>query len=139
MWVDPGIGFGKTTAHNLALLANLDLLVADGHPVLVGTSRKRSLGVLLARSDQGMSPHPGPPGGQAYFDGPEPVEVADRLDGSLVTATWAMINGARMIRAHDVAATVRAAVIAVGRLPAVTAHQPPATAVRAGRPTGREE
>jgi dihydropteroate synthase len=119
VWVDPGIGFGKTTAHNVALLAHLDRLAAEGFPVLVGTSRKRSLGVLLARSDLGSVLHPGPPGGRAYFEGPEPVDLADRLDGSLATATWAMIQGARMIRAHDVGSTVRAAALVAGRVPAV--------------------
>jgi dihydropteroate synthase len=119
VWVDPGIGFGKTTAHNVALLAHLDRLAAEGFPVLVGTSRKRSLGVLLARSDLGSALHPGPPGGRAYFEGPEPVDLADRLDGSLATATWAMIQGARMIRAHDVGPTVRAAALVAGRVPAV--------------------
>ena len=112
LWVDPGIGFGKTTAHNVTLLARLDELVADGTPVVVGTSRKRSLGVLLARSDAGMAPHPGPSGGAAAFDGPDPVDVADRLIGSLSTATWAMILGARMVRVHDVGATVQAVSIA---------------------------
>lgn len=108
IWVDPGIGFGKTTAHNVALLARLDELVADGVPVVVGTSRKRSLGVLLARSDAGLGAHPGPPGGTAEFEGPEPVPVAQRLVGSLCTATWAMIQGAAMVRVHDVAETVKA-------------------------------
>jgi dihydropteroate synthase len=112
VWVDPGIGFGKTTAHNLALLGRLDELVADGTPVVIGTSRKRSLGVLLARSDAGMAPHPGPPGGDAALDGPDPVPVEDRLAGSLSTATWAMIVGARMVRVHDVGATVRAVAVA---------------------------
>ncbi len=108
IWVDPGIGFGKTTAHNLSLLARLDELVDDGVPVVVGTSRKRSLGVLLARSDAGAVAHPGPPGGDAMFEGPEPVPVQDRIAGSLSTATWAMILGARMVRVHDVGATVGA-------------------------------
>jgi dihydropteroate synthase len=117
VWVDPGIGFGKTTAHNVSLLAHLDRLVAEGFPVLIGTSRKRSLGVLLARSDLGAVLHPGPPGGRAYFEGPEPVDLADRLDGSLATATWAMIQGARMIRAHDVGPTVRAAALVAGTVP----------------------
>ncbi|UDY34446.1 dihydropteroate synthase [Dermatobacter hominis] len=112
VWVDPGIGFGKTTAHNLALLGRLDELVADGTPVVVGTSRKRSLGLLLARSDAGMAPHPGPPGGSAAFEGPGPVPVEDRLAGSLSTATWAMILGARMVRVHDVGATVQAVAVA---------------------------
>ena len=112
LWVDPGIGFGKTTGHNVALLARLDELVADGTPVVVGTSRKRSLGVLLARSDAGLEPHPGPVGGSGDFDGPEPTAVTDRLTGSLSTATWAMILGARMVRVHDVGATVRAVAVA---------------------------
>jgi dihydropteroate synthase len=111
VWVDPGIGFGKTTAHNVALLARLDELVAEGFPVAVGTSRKRSLGVLLARADAGLAAHPGPAGGTAGFEGPEPVPVGDRLVGSLVTGCWAMILGARMVRVHDVGATVRAAVV----------------------------
>src|SRR4051794_18208755 len=46
VWIDPGIGFGKTTAHNLSLLAHLEALVTIGHPVLVGTSRKGFLGAL---------------------------------------------------------------------------------------------
>lgn len=112
VWADPGIGFGKTTAHNLAILARLDDLVDDDTPIVVGTSRKRSLGVLAARSDAGMVAHPGPPGGSASFEGPAPVtptDLSDRLAGSLSTASWAMIVGARMVRVHDVGATVRAA------------------------------
>jgi len=95
VWVDPGIGFGKTTAHNLALLGHLDDLVqaaagagCDG--VMVGTSRKRFLGVLAA--------------------GPEsaaPAPLADRLEGSLATAAAALVAGVGMVRVHDVAATVQ--------------------------------
>ena len=95
VWIDPGIGFGKTADHNLALLAHLDALVAAGFPVVVGTSRKRFLGQLLASAD-------GLPAG-------EMVPVGDRLEGSVATAAWAMWHGAKMIRAHDVGATVRAA------------------------------
>ncbi|MGH9028724.1 MAG: dihydropteroate synthase, partial [Acidimicrobiales bacterium] len=91
VWVDPGIGFGKTDGHNLSLLRHLDELASQGFPVLVGTSRKGFLGRLPAR------------------DGGSPVPVDDRLAGSLATATWAMLNGARMVRAHDVAATLQAA------------------------------
>lgn len=86
VWVDPGIGFGKTSAHNLTLLAHLRVLVALGRPVLVGTSRKAFLGALAGGS---------PPG--------------DRLEGSLATAVWAMTQGVGMVRVHDVAATVGAA------------------------------
>jgi len=93
VWIDPGIGFGKTVAHNLELLARLDELVGTGLPVLLGTSRKRFLGVLLAEADGTADPTP--PG--------------DRLEGSLATAVWGYAAGARMVRAHDVAATVAAA------------------------------
>lgn len=85
VWVDPGIGFGKTAAHNLSLLRHLDELVAGGHPVLVGASRKSFLGALL---------------------GGAPVD--DRLEGSLAVAVWAAGAGAAMVRVHDVAATVQA-------------------------------
>jgi dihydropteroate synthase len=95
VWVDPGIGFGKTLAHNLDLLANLDVLVAAGYPVLVGTSRKSSLGRLAARADG--TDEPSPPG--------------DRLAGSVATAVWAYQRGVAMVRAHEVAATVRAAAV----------------------------
>lgn len=98
VWIDPGIGFGKTHAHNLTLLAHLDELVATGFPVLVGASRKGFLGTLLGRSD----------GGDA------PASVDDRLEGSLATATWAMACGVRMVRAHDVRATVQAALVIGG-------------------------
>lgn len=85
VWIDPGIGFGKATAHNLALLRHLGRLVDTGFPVLVGTSRKRFLGELA---------------------GGAPVD--DRLEGSLATAVWATTAGAACVRVHDVAATVQA-------------------------------
>jgi dihydropteroate synthase len=96
VWVDPGIGFGKTMAHNLALLAHLPELVdaadaAGCAGVLVGASRKRFLGVLAAR------------GAVA------PVPVGDRVEGSLATAAAAMVSGVGMVRVHDVAATVQVA------------------------------
>jgi dihydropteroate synthase len=93
VWIDPGIGFGKTAAHNWALLAHLDRFVATGRPVLVGASRKQFLGVALAASD-GV---------------PAPTAVDDRREASVAVATWAMHAGARMIRAHDVRMTVHAA------------------------------
>lgn len=113
VWIDPGIGFGKTTAHNLALLAATDRLASLGAPLVVGTSRKRSLGILGARADRRLPAHPGPAGGSAPFEPLgehlEPLSVADRRSGSLATAGWAMIHGARMVRVHDVAPTVRLA------------------------------
>jgi dihydropteroate synthase len=105
VWIDPGIGFGKTDAHNLALLAGLHHLVATGHPVVVGTSRKGFLGRLLATSDGSADPAP----------------LDDRLEGSLATATWAMAQGVRMIRAHDVRPTVEAALVVAGEMPASAA------------------
>ena len=111
VWLDPGIGFGKTTAHNVALLAATARLADLGAPLVVGTSRKRSLGVLLARSDGRLPAHPGPTGGTAEFEPPSvairPLDVEERLAGSLISAGWAMIHGARMVRVHDVAETAR--------------------------------
>ncbi|MGA3147562.1 MAG: dihydropteroate synthase [Acidimicrobiales bacterium] len=99
VWIDPGIGFGKTVDHNLALLASLGHLVATGYPVMVGTSRKSFLASLTS-----------PAGGAS-------VPVEERLPASVATATWAMTQGAGMVRVHDVAATVQAAVL-VGRVAA---------------------
>jgi len=82
--VDPGFGFGKTLAHNLALLAGLAELCLLGPPVLVGLSRKSMIGTLTGRS------------------------VTERLAGSLAAAVLAITQGARLVRVHDVAATVDA-------------------------------
>jgi len=115
LWVDPGIGFGKTTAHNVRLLRHLPELVASGFPVVVGTSRKGFIGRLA----------PGPDG--------VPAGVDDRLPGSLATAVWAMLAGAAMVRVHDVAATVQAAVL-VGdtRLPDADCAAPLASGASRG-------
>lgn len=100
VYIDPGIGFGKTLQHNVELLANLDVLVATGFPVLVGASRKTTLGILAARADRGAHPErrPAPP--------------HDRFEGSVATATWAYWRGAAMVRAHEVGQTARAAELA---------------------------
>ena len=82
--VDPGFGFGKTLRHNLELLRGLQRFEALGVPVLVGISRKSMLGTLTGR----------------------PVD--ERLAGSLAAAVLAAERGARVIRVHDVAATVDA-------------------------------
>ncbi len=100
VWIDPGFGFGKTLEHNLRLLAELDQLVATGFPVVVGTSRKSMLGQLLAASDGVESP----------------VPAADRLVGSVATATLAMQAGAAMVRVHDVKATKQALTVVHGPL-----------------------
>lgn len=85
VWIDPGIGFGKTAEHNLLLLRHLGHLVATGWPVLVGTSRKKFLQRLLHASGD------------------------DVIEGSLATAVMAMSAGAGMVRVHDVGPTVQAA------------------------------
>jgi dihydropteroate synthase len=82
--LDPGIGFGKTVEHNLALLAHQRELGALGRPLLVGWSRKSTLGRLTGRA------------------------VGDRLAASLAAALAAVSNGAAIVRVHDVAATVDA-------------------------------
>jgi len=88
IWVDPGIGFGKLVAHNLALLARLERLVTLGFPVVVGVSRKGFLGSLTGAS------------------------VAERLPASLAAAALAALGGARVVRAHDVGATRQALAVA---------------------------
>ncbi len=95
VWVDPGIGFGKTSAHNLALLRHLGGLVggalaAGCAGVMIGTSRKRFLGLLAS----------GPGGEHA-------APVAERGEGSLATEAAALVAGVGMLRVHDVAATVQ--------------------------------
>jgi dihydropteroate synthase len=92
LMLDPGIGFGKTTAHNLELLARLGELVALGRPVVVGTSRKSFLGRLIAES-----------AGAA-----ESVDAAGRLPGTIATNVLALERGASVFRVHDVA-PIRAA------------------------------
>ncbi len=100
VWVDPGIGFGKTAWHNLQLLAGLPELVALGYPVLVGTSRKTFLGHIAAGTLGA---------GGVMTAGAQPAPAEDRFEGSLASATFAMATGAAAVRVHDVAATVQAA------------------------------
>lgn len=84
IWLDPGFGFGKDFQHNRALLLALDRLNGLGCPLLAGLSRKRMIGDALG------------------------LPVDDRLEGSLALAVVAVMNGAAIIRAHDVPQTVRA-------------------------------
>ncbi len=97
VYIDPGIGFGKSVRHNLQLLAALPELVATGIPVLVGTSRKSFIGHLGA----GGSP-------DGRVGDISPLVAPDRLEGSLASAVWAMACGVALVRVHDVAATVQA-------------------------------
>lgn len=84
--LDPGLGFGKTAAHNLALIAALPQIVDLGFPVLVGASRKRFVEAL----------------------DPTAVEPEDRLGGSIAAALAATARGAAILRVHDVRETVQA-------------------------------
>jgi dihydropteroate synthase len=110
VWIDPGFGFGKTTAHNLDLLANLDQLTATGLPVVVGVSRKRSLGILTAPSDRRAAAPalPGLAGPPPLPDDLDPTLATDRLEASVTAAVWAVERGAAMVRVHDVRPTVAA-------------------------------
>jgi len=87
--LDPGIGFGKTLEHNLALLNRLDALVELGYPVLVGTSRKRFLGAITGVE-----------------------EARDRLFGTVATTVLAYERGASLFRVHDVRANREALAVA---------------------------
>lgn len=86
--VDPGIGFGKTLYHNLELIAKLGQLMVLNKHILLGVSRKSFIGQILK------------------------LEVEDRLEGSLAACVAGVLNGANILRVHDVAATVRAVRVA---------------------------
>jgi dihydropteroate synthase len=123
--LDPGIGFGKTVAHNLELLRRLDELLALGRPLLVGTSRKSFLGAIAAsagEAERGIDrrarqtpaafgvrqPPPGTPA--------EPSGVARRLPGTLASSVLAFERGASVFRVHDVAPVRQALAVAAATL-----------------------
>ena len=89
LWLDPGIGFGKTTEHNIALMAHVSHFVTLARDydagVLIGTSRKRFLGDF----------------------GGELLDVDQRLEGSIATEAWALLQGVSMVRVHDAGAAVQ--------------------------------
>ena len=89
VWLDPGIGFGKTVEHNLELLRRLGEIVAIGRPVVVGTSRKSFLGKLAGGRDEGQ-----------------------RLPGTIATNVLALERGASVFRVHDVAQNADALAVA---------------------------
>ena len=86
--VDPGIGFGKTADHNVTLLRHLDALTSLGRPILLGTSRKSTIGKILD------------------------LPTDERLEGTLATTALGIASGADIVRVHDVRANVRAARVA---------------------------
>ena len=106
IWIDPGLGFGKTLDHNIELISRLDELVATGWPVVVGASRKATMGVLSGRSDARVGIGTG-----------DATPTDDRLEASLAVATWAMSQGVDMVRAHDVRPHVHAAKVVAGTIP----------------------
>jgi dihydropteroate synthase len=92
VWLDPGIGFGKTIDHNLELLSRLDELVALGRPVVVGTSRKSFLGTITGR------------------------DAGGRVAGTIATNVLALARGASVFRVHDVAEAHDALAVAAATL-----------------------
>jgi dihydropteroate synthase len=90
IWLDPGFGFGKTPAHNLALVRALPRLVALGFPVLFGASRKSSIPRIAGDAS----------------------DKSQRLGGSIALALAAAAGGAAAVRVHDVAETVQALAVA---------------------------
>jgi dihydropteroate synthase len=88
IWIDPGIGFGKTVAHNTELLHRLGELRDLGRPIAIGTSRKSFLGKLTGR------------------------EAQDRIGGSIASNVLALKAGAEMLRVHDVLETAQAVKVA---------------------------
>jgi len=89
IFIDPGIGFGKTLEHNLELLRNIDKLVATGYRVLVGTSRKSFIGKITNRENP-----------------------ADRIFGTAASVALCIATGASIVRVHDVAEMVDVAKVA---------------------------
>ena len=94
--IDPGFGFGKTAAQNLALLRELNLLQVLGHPILLGTSRKGTIGYILN------------------------LPTDERVEGTAATVAIGIANGADMIRVHDVREMQRVAKVA----DAIVRHTP---------------
>ncbi len=92
VWLDPGIGFGKTIDHNLELLSRLDEIVALGRPVVVGASRKSFLGTITGR------------------------EAGERVAGTIAVNVLALARGASVFRVHDVAEARDALLVAAATL-----------------------
>ena len=92
VWLDPGIGFGKTVDHNLELLRRLDELLELGRPIVIGTSRKAFIGRITGRG------------------------AHERVPGTIATNVLALARGATIFRVHDVAATHDALAVAAATL-----------------------
>jgi dihydropteroate synthase len=98
--LDPGIGFGKTVAHNLELIGRLDELSALGRPIVIGTSRKSFLGAIAAEA-AGLA---------------EPLDAQHRLGGTIATNVLALERGASVFRVHDVGQVREALAVAAATL-----------------------
>lgn len=85
--IDPGIGFGKTVEHNLEIIRGLKTFKSLGRPILIGISRKSFIGKILD------------------------VDITERLEGGLAASAVAIMNGASLIRTHDIKETVRVAAL----------------------------
>jgi dihydropteroate synthase len=83
IWLDPGIGFGKTTEHNILMIQHLSELVDMGYPVLLATSRKSMIGNVLK------------------------LPVSERVEGTAATVSYGVMKGCHMMRVHDVKEIVR--------------------------------
>src|SRR5207244_5871264 len=108
VWLDPGIGFGKTVDHNLELLRRLDEIVAIGRPVVVGTSRKTFLGRITGRAER------------------------ERAVATTAANVLAFERGARIFRVHDVAANVDALQVAAATVVSLWAPRSPSRATTRG-------
>ena len=86
IWLDPGLGFGKTAQHNLEILRRLPELKALGYPLVVGASRKKFLGKILGTDDP-----------------------QDRMEGTAAAVAWSIAGGADVVRVHDVREMARVA------------------------------
>jgi dihydropteroate synthase len=108
--LDPGIGFGKTVAHNLDLLRRVDELLELGRPIVIGTSRKSFLGVVEAGKENAghvQTPREG---------ASRPFVAGDRLSGTIATNVIAFERGASVFRVHDVAPVAAALKVAAATL-----------------------
>jgi dihydropteroate synthase len=88
IWIDPGIGFGKTVEHNLAILRHFEQFVEIGYPVLIGVSRKAFLAKIASQD--------------------EPLLATERVEASIAAQCIAQMKGVKIIRAHDVKQAARA-------------------------------
>jgi dihydropteroate synthase len=113
IWVDPGIGFGKTLHHNLEIIKRLRELEVLGSPILIGTSRKGFIGRILAPLNNG-----------------EPLPPQERVAGTGATLAISIANGVGIVRVHDVAPAVQVARVADAIVRSSNSTTSPRTAIK---------